>query len=205
MTKKIYIPILLFFVANLALAQRFDGGALAGFNASQVEGDIYKGYNKPGAVAGFYVETDIAPAIFAAMEIKFSQKGARKKVTTKDPEKNIMRLNYIDLPVYMAFRTSDKSSIIAGLSTGFLISGKEFNIDGEFPPEDQNDFNTIDLQPLIGFQFDFLDNLKADLRFAYSVLPIRAIYGVDGTTSYWQNNQFNNVITLALYYNIGRR
>lgn len=204
MIKKLLIPMLFFFTANMAFAQRFNGGALLGFNASQVEGDIYKGYNKPGLAAGFYVETDIAPAIFAAMEIKFSQKGSRKKVTTKDPTKYIMRLNYIDLPIYMAFRTSQNSAIIGGISTGFLISAKELNEDGELPPEEQHPFNTIDLQPLIGFQFDFMDNFKADLRFAYSVLPIRSILSESGSMSYWDSNQFNNVITLALYYQIGR-
>ena len=55
------------FVTGLVKAQRFDGGILAGFNGAQVEGDTYKGYNKPGAVAGFYVQTDLAPAIFAAL------------------------------------------------------------------------------------------------------------------------------------------
>ena len=194
---------LFLFVLTIAKAQRFDGGALLGFNATQVEGDTYKGYHKPGIVAGFYVETDIAPAVFAAMEIKYSQKGARKKSNEKDPTKYIMRLNYIDLPIYMAFRTSENSAIIGGISAGFLISGKELNEYGEFPTEDQNAFNTIDLQPLIGFQFDFLENLKADLRFALSVLPVRG--KPEGTNYYWQNNQFNNVITLALYYQIGRR
>ncbi len=202
MIRKLLLPVLFLLAANMAFSQRFNGGALAGFNASQVEGDTYKGYNKPGIVAGFYVETDIAPAIFAAGEIKYSQKGARKKVTSKDPSKYIMRLNYIDLPVYLAFRTSQNSAVLAGLSTGFLISAKEFDEYGEFPPEDQNDFNTIDLEPLIGFQFDFLDNLKADLRFSMSVLPIRG--KPVNTNYYWQNNQFNNVITLSLLYQISR-
>jgi hypothetical protein len=186
----------------MAFAQRFDGGALLGLNATQVEGDTYKGYHKPGLEAGFYVETDIAPAIFIAGEIKYSQKGARKKVTTKYPTTYIMRLNYIDLPVYMAFRTSEKSSIIAGVSSGFLISGKEFDEYGELPPEDQNEFNTFDLEPLVGFQFDFMENLKADLRLSLSVLPIRG--KPVNTNYYWQNNQFNNVISLALYYQISR-
>jgi hypothetical protein len=137
------------------------------------------------------------------LEIKFAQKGARKKVTEKDPEKYIMRLNYVEMPVYLAFRTNERGAIIGGLSTGFLLSGKEFNNYGEFPPEDQNPFNKIDLQPLIGFQFDFLDNVKADLRFAFSVLPVRG--KPSNTNYYWQNNQFNNVITLALYYQIGRQ
>jgi hypothetical protein len=34
------------------------------------------------------------------------------------------------------------------------------------------------------------------------VLPVRG--KPVNTNYYWQNNQFNNVITLALYYQIGR-
>src|SRR5665811_2045188 len=100
MIKKIIIPALFILFINVVSAQRFEGGLLAGFNASQVEGDTYKGYNKPGILAGLYVETDVAPAVFIAMEIKYSQKGARNKVTIKNPEKYIMRLGYIDVPVY---------------------------------------------------------------------------------------------------------
>ena len=204
MIKKIFIPLLFILFTNVVLAQRFEGGLLAGFNATQVEGDTYKGYHKPGLVAGFYVQTDIAPAIFAAMEIKYAQKGARNKPIKNDPTKYVMRLGYIDIPAYMAFRTNDKGAIIAGISTGILIHAKEFDNYGEYPVEDQSAFNTIDLQALVGFQFDFMDNMKVDLRFALSVIPIRSHPGETPPNQYWINNQFNNVITLALYYRFDR-
>jgi len=203
MIKKLFIPVLFLLAVNTLFAQRFEGGILAGFNATQVEGDTFKGYHKPGIVAGGFVQIDVAPAIFLAMEIKYSQKGSRNKTKPEQPEKYIMRLGYIDLPVYMAFRTNDRGSIIGGLSTGFLIHSKEFDEYGEFPKEDKNAFNTIDLQPFIGFQFDLLDNIKADLRFALSVLPVRGQPG-EGTNYYWHNNQFNNVISLALFYNFSK-
>jgi hypothetical protein len=205
MIKKILLPVLPLLFSQVLMAQRFDGGIIAGFNASQVEGDSFKGYNKPGILAGFYVQTDFAPAIFGGMEIKFSQKGSRKRIKPKDPEpeKYIMRLDYIDIPLFAGFRTSDRGAVIAGVSFGYLINGKEFNEYGEFVLEDQNQFNDFDLQPFIGFQFDFLDNLTVDLRGALSVLPIRGQPG-EGTTSYWLNNQFNNVISLAFYYRLGR-
>jgi len=203
MRQKIYLAILFLIVATAVSAQRFDGGVLLGLNASQVEGDTYKGFNKPGLAAGFYVQTDIAPAVFLGGEIKFNQKGSRKNVTAKDPTKYIMRLNYIDLPIYAAFRTGSWGAILAGIQPGFLLSGKEFNEYGEFPSEDAHPFNTLDLQGLVGFQFDIIDNLKADLRFALSVLPIRDQPGE--TNYYWINNQFNNVISIELFYQIGSR
>ncbi|HRX13350.1 MAG TPA: hypothetical protein P5210_16925, partial [Draconibacterium sp.] len=76
MKNKLLFAALLLMICNVALAQRFNGGILAGLNASQVEGDIYRGYHKPGILGGFYVETDLAPAVFMGMEIKYAQKGS---------------------------------------------------------------------------------------------------------------------------------
>jgi hypothetical protein len=206
MTKKILISAAILFLANWTFAQRFEGGLLAGFNATQVEGDYFKGYNKPGILAGFFVQTDVAPAIFAGMEIKYSQKGSRKRIKQNDPDpqKYIMRLGYMDVPLFVGFRTNDRGAVVAGVSAGYLIHAMEFNEYGEFPSEDQNAFNNLDLQPFLGFQFDMLDQVKLDLRFALSVLPIRGHPGDDATNYYWLNNQFNNVISLAAYYNLGR-
>jgi len=204
MIKKIVLPALILFIVQFTMAQRFEGGALAGFNATQIEGDNFKGYNKPGILAGFYVQTDVAPAIFTGMEIKFSQKGSRKKIKPKDPEpeKYIMRLNYIDVPIFMGFRTGNSGAVVGGITAGYLFSAKEFDEYGQFPEQDQHEFNNFDLQPFIGFQFDLLDNVKLDLRWAMSVLPVRD--RPINTTSYWLNNQFNNVISLALYYRFDR-
>lgn len=201
--KKIFFAAIFLLVSFAGFSQRFDAGILAGFNGTQVEGDTYKGYNKPGILAGLYVQTDVAPAVFAAMEIKYSQKGARNRITPKYPDKYIMRLGYIDVPVYLAFRTNDRGAVVAGVSTGYLIHSQEIDNYGELALEDQHAFNSIDLQPFVGFQFDFLDRLKVDLRMALSVLPIRGKPGVE-TLYYWHNNQFNNVLSLAAYYQFGQ-
>lgn len=205
MSKKLLIPLLLVLVWNVGKAQRFDGGVFAGLNASQVDGDSYQGFNKPGLVAGVYVETDVAPAVFMAMEIKYAEKGSRKKVTMKDPNKYLMRLAYIDVPVYLGFRTNERGAVVAGLSAGYLMDSKESNNYGELPPEDRHAFNTLDLQGFVGFQFELTDEIKADLRFAYSIIPIRGEPGDNPDNYYWDRNQFNNVISLAAYYQIGKR
>lgn len=206
MVRKILFALLMFFMTLWVSAQRFEGGVIAGFNATQVEGDTFKGYNKPGILAGFFVQTDVAPAIFAGMEIKYSQKGSRKRIKQNDPDpkKYIMRLGYIDLPVFAGFRTSDKGAVVAGVSAGYLMHSMEYNEYGEFPKDDLHVFKNLDLQPFLGFQFDMLEQLKIDLRFALSVLPIRGQPGEDATTYYWLNNQFNNVISLAAYYNLSK-
>lgn len=185
-------------------AQRFEGGVLAGFNGTQVAGDTYEGYNKPGILAGAYVQTDLAPAVFAGLELKFSQKGARSPQNSPNqtPEKYIMRLNYAEMPVFLGFRTSDVISVVGGVSFGYLISSVEINENGKFPREDQVPFNSTDLQPFLGFRFDISEKIKADIRLAYSVLPVRG--KPDHDLWYWRQNQFNNVISIALYYRLDR-
>jgi|WetSurMetagenome_2_1015567.scaffolds.fasta_scaffold59076_3 opacity protein-like surface antigen len=205
--KKICNLILFLVLITGAYAQRFEGGLVGGYNATQVDGDIYKGYNKPGILAGAFVQTDLAPAFFAGLEIKYSQKGSRNKIDPKavEPKKYIMRLGYIDVPLYFGFRANDRISVVGGISAGYLIHAKEYNENGVFVEQDQHKFNNFDLEPFLGFQFDLLDRLKVDLRFAYSVVPIRGQPGENATTIYWLNNQFNKVISLALYYRLNPR
>lgn len=205
MLKRIVVQVVLILLAQVAFAQRFDAGLLAGFNASQVEGDNFKGYHKPGLLAGVFVQTDIIPTIFTGMEIKYSQKGSRKRIKPRDPEPEvyIMRLGYIDMPLFVGFRTNDRGTVIAGVSAGYLVHSGEYDEYGLFSPQDQHEFNNFDLQPFLGFQFGILDEVKLDLRFALSVLPVRGQPGDNATSYYWLNNQFNNVISLAFYYNLG--
>jgi len=206
MIRKLILPAILLLIAAAAYPQRFESGVLAGFNGTQVEGDSFKGYHKPGILAGIFVQTDIIPTVFTGMEIKYSQKGSRRKIKPTDPEPEVyvMRLSYMEVPLFVGFRTNDRGAVVAGVSPGFLIHSVELNEYGEFPPQDRHPFNKFDLQPFLGFQFDVLDQLKIDLRFALSVVPIRGQPGDDATSYYWLNNQFNNVISLAAYYNFSR-
>jgi len=194
--------ILLLFAGVAAYSQSFQGGVLAGLNASQVDGDTYSGYNKPGIVAGAYVITNLSRRVFSGMEIKFAQKGSRKNPNPKtgDQQLYIMRLNYIDIPVYLGIRTSEKTSVLGGLSAGFLMSGTEYDNYGKFQPQDQNPFNKTDIQGILGVRFQMTDRLSIDLRGAYSLLPIRTQPGTP--VYYWRSNQFNNVINTTLLYRL---
>ena len=194
--------ILMVFVATTANAQRFEGGVLAGLNASQVDGDGYSGYKKPGIVAGGYVLTHFSRTVFSGMEIKFAQKGSRKNPDPKKEDQTIykMRLNYIDLPLYLGVHTSENTSILAGLSAGYLMSGTEYDNYEKFPAEDQHAFNDFDIQGFLGFRFQMTDRLFIDLRGAYSLLPIREKPGE--TVSYWTDSQFSNLLSTTLLYRL---
>jgi hypothetical protein len=76
--KKCYYLILVFVITSLSsFSQQFEGGLIGGFNASQVDGDLYKGYHKPGIALGGYVQTNLTRTVFIGMELKLMQKGSR--------------------------------------------------------------------------------------------------------------------------------
>lgn len=201
--KQFYLIFLLLTIISVnSFSQRFEGGVIGGFNASQVDGDLYKGYHKPGIVLGGYVQTDLSQTVFAGMELKLMQKGSRNidSLATDGQIKYIMRLNYVDLPVYLGFRTSERISLLVGVSPGYLISGTEYNDYGKFVEEDQNPFSELDLQALLGFRFQITRRLFVDLRGKYSVLPIREKKG--DPLWYWKSNQFNNLLSTTILYRL---
>jgi len=194
--------ILLFFAGVAGYSQSFQGGVLAGLNASQVDGDTYSGYHKAGIVAGAYVLTNLSRTVFSGMEIKFAQKGSQKNPNPKtgDQETYKMRLNYIDIPVYLGVHSSEKTSLLGGVSAGYLMSATESDNNGKFPPEDQHAFNKIDIQGILGVRYQMTDRLSIDLRGAYSLVPIRNQTGTG--LDYWRSNQFNNVLNTTLLYRL---
>lgn len=199
--KHIYLLILgIIFTFTQAYAQRFEGGLLGGLNASQVDGDTHSGYHKPGIVAGAYVLTNFSRTVFTAMEIKFAQKGSRKNPNFKtgDQEKYMIRLNYIDLPVYLGVRTSERISILGGVSAGYLINSSVRDNHG--PLTVQPVFNEFDVQGMIGFRFQWNNRLSVDLRGAYSLLPVRENPGE--AEIYWLDSQFNNVLSTTVLYRL---
>ena len=202
MKRFLLLMTLLICMSIYSYSQHFEGGILGGLNASQVDGDSYHGYKKPGVVFGTYVLTNLTKTIFAGMELKFAQKGSRNidSLATNGQIKYVMRLNYAELPVYLGIRTSDRISILIGLSPGYLLSGTEINDYGKFPPQDQHPFNAFDLEALLGFRFQFTKRIFVDLRGAYSVLPIRGQQG--NPLWYWKSNQFNNLLNTTILYRL---
>jgi hypothetical protein len=193
---------LVVFAGTFGFSQQFEGGVIAGFNASQVDGDLYKGYRKPGIALGGYVQANLSRMVFIGMELKFMQKGSRNidSLATNGQIKYVMRLNYVDMPFYLGIRTSEKISFLVGLSPGYLLSGNEYNDYGIFPEQDRRPFKAIDLEALLGFRFQFTDRLFVDLRGAYSLLPIREQPG--DALWYWKSNQFNNLLSTTVLYRL---
>lgn len=175
-------------------SQRFEGGPLFGINVSQIDGDTWGGYNKAGLVGGAFVYTDFSNKWGAQMEIRYAEKGSAQ--SKRNPEHLKIRLRYIELPLLITYDLNRNIDLQAGGVLGFLFSAQE---NQGYGYEDFEQFDKYSVEACIGGSYKFSDNLSINVRMAYSVIPIYARY--PGATGF---AMYNNVITFAFYYWIGK-
>jgi len=183
-------------------AQRFKGGLVLGLNASQIDGDNMKGYDKAGLVAGTYVYTRLAKHWNIQMELRYSGKGSSSPKNATTFERN--RLNYIELPLLVQYELIKNIDLQCGLSAGYLFHATHNIDDGSGYNDFKESFNKIELAGFGGVNLTSLDPILFNIRFSYSIFPVfmppDASYATLGAHPW-----YNNIITLAVYYRIGAK
>ena len=191
------ILILIILAPIIVSAQRFKGGVLLGMNVSQIDGDLYAGYNKAGLVGGAYVLTNFQEKWGAQMEIRYAAKGSATPKYYSFIKK--YRLQYIEIPVLAQYEPINKLKIQMGLSFGYLFSAEQSD-GGEYVKFDEIPSHG-EIALCTGLNYSFLNHFDVNARFSYSAIPVFSNYtGSTWGTSAW----YNNVLTFALYYRIGQ-
>jgi len=184
-----------------ALSQKFNGGVLAGFNVSQVDGDTWEGYHKVGYQAGAYVYLRVSPHSSFQMEMEYFQKGSRK---VSDPEKGdmtdyLLRIHYLEIPVLYQFTFAKRVQAEIGPAVDVLLGSLE-ETNGQ-PVENLVPLRTVTLAGILGMACYITPHLKAGARFNYSLLSIRQPADPE-PPGYrhilFETGQFNNVLSLTL-------
>lgn len=186
--------------------RKFFGGVTVGLNTSQVDGDGFSGFHKPGLNAGATVFWHFTPSVALQLELRYSQKGSRGVRTDDDPyvgsyfERYTMKLNYAEVPLMLYYVISQKYQIGVGASYNALISSSEtyqmanpVYIDPTLYP-----FESYFVDGMISLNMMLYKGLMANARYQYGLTPVRKFentpYGL-GT-----GNQNNKMITISLSY-----
>lgn len=114
--------------------QVFKISLVGGTNFTQIDGDKYMGYRKPGIQAGLMGIVQFSKSVGFSAGVQFSQRGAKpsKKEKTANQFNYIdIRLNYVELPIVINFLSNRpkgadyyKTNIYGGLSIARLSSVK---------------------------------------------------------------------------------
>jgi hypothetical protein len=176
---------------------KFNAGILGGISTSQVDGDQLAGYDKVGIKVGAFVNRNFSDHVSLQMELLFIQKGSRKPVNTEDNTYFLMRLNYMEVPLMVRFQFSKKILGEAGLSIATLVSSEESDEVGVI--KSRPEFKKFDYLVNAGGYYKLSDNWLFNVRFSYSIFPIRP-FDSARPYAFFDKGQFNNVLALALYY-----
>ncbi len=186
--------------------RQFYGGLVLGLNASQVDGDGFAGFHKPGLNVGATVFWHFTPSVALQLDLLYSQKGSRGVRNDNDPyvgsyfERYTMQLNYAEVPVLIHYVMSQKYQFGIGASYNALIKGSEqyqmanpVYIDPALYP-----FNKYFIDGIASFNMMLYKGLMANVRYQYAITPVRNFehtpYGV-GT-----GHQINKMIAVRLSY-----
>jgi hypothetical protein len=205
---KYRLVVILAFTISTLSAQDFHGGILAGFTASQVDGDSYAGYDKMGLVGGVYVTRDMTDWLQARMEVRYASKGARNPASEDNTGSYLLALHYIDLPVMASFRIKKYGYLQLGLIPGYMFHANGRDDSGTLPQDYLVDFRKFDLGTLIGANIIITQKISLDVRYSYSIFSIRDLETAGSYYSWFgkifgnSRGDFNNYLTLDLNYQL---
>ncbi len=202
MKNYILLGLLFLGVLSQTIAQRFDAGFVAGFAATQVDGDSHSGYNKIGPIAGIWLGHRLSSVLYSRMELRYIQKGSYAKKTDDGSSTSFyrMRLNYFEIPLLVGYRLGNGFNPLVGLSGGYLIKAKEMNEYGLLPAEDIQKFRKVEFAGLLGIDYNKSEHWAFSLIYTYSLFPVRPHNS--SVTYRWNRGQYNNVLELMVRYKI---
>jgi hypothetical protein len=175
-----------FLTNNLSAQRRFSAAAEVGFTASQLDGDLSAGYNKPGVMAGIRSIVNLREKTHASIGFLFAQRGAQDELSQANPNVYSVTLNYLEVPVMMHYAdwkvengedSYYRAFISGGFSYGRLISTK-LKDSGSFaqkvvkptnPPAGKDNYlNDHDLSLNLGASLFFTRSLGLSFRWMRS-------------------------------------
>lgn len=220
--RKIVILVLFSFFIGASVqsfSQRFLGAVSLGMNLSQVDGDEEYGFKKVGL--------NVGPAVILplgknkkwsiTMELLFSQIGSRQKSqyaavdsigdTTGYYDGYRLNLNYLQIPLIVHFTDKRIISGGAGFCYGQLVGVSEYEDYNDMrgwvktPTSLSGPYSKLDFQALADVKIRLFQKLWFNVRYSYSMVPIRTrVFENPLTHETWTRKQYNNVITLRLTY-----
>ena len=196
--------ILLFLlIIQLLPAQSFNGGVFGGINASQVDNDGNRGFNKLGLNAGAFASREITTNLYWQIELRYSSRGMYDFQINPYRDLAISRLLYLEMPLTMHYIYSNKYQGELGLAPDVLLAEFYGDETSGINPDYADELRRFGLNGIAGVYYFFRENLGVGIRFTYSLIPFYRSEGV--AVRYWDNGLFHNVYSLNLKYYITRR
>lgn len=193
----------LFSNTHSLFAQGFKAGLILGFNTSQISGDDLGGFNRISPNSGIFVKRELSDKLSLQLEMTYLGKGSKKNLGPEDPASSyyLLRIHYIEVPVLLQYKFSNKITIEGGPSLGVYIGHKEEDINGEFVGvlSAREQFKRFDLSGNLGVIWNLNETWSLNVRASNSLLPVR---NFDQQASFrLTRGQLNKSVMGRIFYN----
>ncbi len=186
----------------------FYAGFVGGANFTQVDGDNFAGFRKIGINVGAIGYIQLREHVALSWEILLSQKGSKSDII-RHPQpgagidslyinKYSISVNYAEVPVMINYFDKRKSHFGLGVSFGRLVSSAEhletdpaYNVDFTKYPFNKNTFEFV-----AGAQLHLVKGLFLNIRYQYSILPIRT----NSPPGLYRSDEYNNLWSVRFMY-----
>jgi hypothetical protein len=185
-------------------SQNIKGAVIIGTNLSQVDGDEVYGYKKFGLNTGASAIMTLNDNLSIQLETLLSQKGAFKKYSNQwsdtTPYYNL-RLNYLEVPVLLTYNDRDIITAGTGISWARLSNITEIE-HGKVVPQTnkRGEYYRNDIQWIADIRFRTYKRMYLNLRYAYSLAPIRLRTFTTIAGNSWERRQYNNLLSFRLVW-----
>jgi hypothetical protein len=197
---KTCIVIFLFSTSGL-FAQKFQGGVAAGLVGSQVAGDTYSGFHKPGAYAGLWVRLALNERTSLQTELSYFQKGSRHNPDEKRQDYTfyLMRLGYIEMPFLYQYHLKNKIILETGPSFSVLLHSYE---ERDYMEISYGEYNLVNTSFMAGIGYPVTEKLSVNFRLDSSLFSIRKDEVNGAVYRLFSYGQFNDCILFFLSYKL---
>lgn len=153
-------------------------------NVYDAKGEEFRADGKFGAAGGFFASIPIGSLIGLQPEVLFSQKGFQATGVIFGSSYEFTRTtNYLDVPLYFAFKPSEFITVLAGPQFSYLMSSKDVFVNGFTTIEQEEEFENDNIRKNTA---SF--SIGADINLKHIVIGARAAWDLfdnkgDGTSS----------------------
>ena len=185
------------FICGPAQAQEFNAGFFGGVTASQVDGDLYSGFNKLGLTAGAFVNREIDYNIYWQLEIKYVSRGAYKGSDPNDPSIFKVVYRYAEIPLSVHYLYAERVQAEIGISPDVLLHYASYEDNIRTDPALDPSNHRFGMNAFAGIYYWFTPAAGVGFRYTYSVITFRDL---DEWHNYLYRGYFHNVLCLTAAY-----
>ncbi len=184
--RQLFIVGIFFFVTHAVWAQGFSFGVKTGIDLVRISAHLNSSdrLGHPDPAIGFninaIIEYRMANKFGVTMEPGYIRKGYSKALSHSGDADNVVKLNYLQVPILLDYHVTEKLAISIGPEIGFSLSDSYFRR------------KKVDLSAVLGVNYRLAEHFEAGLKIGSAITPSYQAKPTS-TLTYTEYNQYAQV------------